>query len=170
LVILKPYRAGEASGGALRDQPLFTRKHALGRLLGSDRAGLLISQSIDAPADVAFQHICRLGLEGIVSKKLGSRYEFGTIFTLAQDDQSQRTSAAAARTTGLARIGRGEGRHGHLRRCAPRANLAPPAFLEARHERLRRLAVPVAQSSEEAPDAQRHASHDPNGRCGGGDL
>jgi bifunctional non-homologous end joining protein LigD len=77
LVILKPYRAGEASGGALRDQPLFTRKHALGRLLGSDRAGLLISQSIDAPADVAFQHICRLGLEGIVSKKLGSRYEFG---------------------------------------------------------------------------------------------
>jgi len=42
-----------------------------------DRAGLLISHPIDAPADVAFKHICQLGLEGIVSKKLGSKYESG---------------------------------------------------------------------------------------------
>jgi ATP-dependent DNA ligase len=37
----------------------------------------LTSQPIDAPADVAFQHICQHGLEGIVSKKLGSKYESG---------------------------------------------------------------------------------------------
>lgn len=42
-----------------------------------DRAGLLTSQPIDAPADVSFKHICQLGLEGIVSKKLGSKYESG---------------------------------------------------------------------------------------------
>jgi hypothetical protein len=43
--------------------------------LGADRAGLLISQPIYSPVDIAFQHIGRLGLEGVVSKKLGSRYE-----------------------------------------------------------------------------------------------
>jgi bifunctional non-homologous end joining protein LigD len=53
------------------------RKDALNHLLGADRAGLLISQPIDAPADLTFEHICQLGLEGIVSKKLGSRYESG---------------------------------------------------------------------------------------------
>ena len=53
------------------------RKDTLNRLLGKDRAGLLTSRPIDAPADVAFRHICQLGLEGIVSKKIGSRYESG---------------------------------------------------------------------------------------------
>jgi len=67
----------ELDGEDLRREPIETRKHALTRLLGKDRAGLLISQPIDAPADVAFQYICRLGLEGIVSKKFGSRYESG---------------------------------------------------------------------------------------------
>jgi hypothetical protein len=37
----------------------------------------LISHPIEATADVAFKHICQLGLEGIVSKKIGSRYESG---------------------------------------------------------------------------------------------
>jgi bifunctional non-homologous end joining protein LigD len=67
----------ELDGEDLRGEPIEARKHALTRLLRKDRAGLLISQPIDAPADVAFKHICQLGLEGIVSKKLGSRYESG---------------------------------------------------------------------------------------------
>src|SRR4051794_30960765 len=65
----------ELDGQDLRRDPIEARKRALNKLLGSDRAGLLISQPIDAPADVAFKHICQLGFEGIVSKKLGSRYE-----------------------------------------------------------------------------------------------
>src|SRR5262245_48918586 len=67
----------ELDGKDLRGEAIEVRKHALTRLLGKDRAGLLISQPIDAPADVAFKHVCQLGLEGIVSKKLGSRYEAG---------------------------------------------------------------------------------------------
>src|SRR5262249_31392604 len=35
---------------------------------------------------------------------------------------------------------------------------------------LRRQILHVAQPSEEAPDAQRHSIHDPDRRCGGGDL
>jgi bifunctional non-homologous end joining protein LigD len=29
------------------------------------------------PADVVFRHACKMGLEGIVSKRLGSRYKSG---------------------------------------------------------------------------------------------
>lgn len=67
----------ELDGEDLRGEPIEKRKHALTQLLGKDRAGLLISQPIDAAADVAFKHVCQLGLEGIVSKKVGSRYESG---------------------------------------------------------------------------------------------
>jgi bifunctional non-homologous end joining protein LigD len=67
----------ELDGEDLRREPIERRKRVLEQLLGQDRAGLLISQPIDATADVAFKHICQLGLEGIVSKKLGSRYESG---------------------------------------------------------------------------------------------
>jgi hypothetical protein len=31
----------------------------------------------DLSADVLFRHACKLGLDGIVSKRLGSRYRFG---------------------------------------------------------------------------------------------
>jgi bifunctional non-homologous end joining protein LigD len=67
----------ELDGEDLRGEPIEVRKHALTQLLRKDRAGLLISHPIDAAADVEFQHICQLGLEGIVSKKLGSKYESG---------------------------------------------------------------------------------------------
>ena len=67
----------ELDGQDLRGEPIEVRKKALNDLLRKDRGGLLISQPIDAPADVAFEHICQLGLEGIVSKRLGSKYESG---------------------------------------------------------------------------------------------
>ena len=59
----------ELDGEDLRGEPIEKRKASLNQLLGADRAGLLISQPIDAPADVAFRHICQLGLEGIVSNR-----------------------------------------------------------------------------------------------------
>ena len=67
----------ELDGEDRRGEPIEVRKRTLTRLLRKDRAGLLISQPIDVSADIAFQHICRLGFEGIVSKKLGSKYESG---------------------------------------------------------------------------------------------
>ena len=67
----------ELDGEDLRRKAIEIRKNALSQQLGKDRRGLLMSQPIAAPADVAFQHICLLGLEGIVSKKVGSKYESG---------------------------------------------------------------------------------------------
>jgi bifunctional non-homologous end joining protein LigD len=66
----------ELDGEDIRGEPIEKRKAILNQLLAADRAGLLISQPIEAPADVAFQHVCQLGLEGIVSK-LSSKYESG---------------------------------------------------------------------------------------------
>jgi len=39
--------------------------------------GLLLNEHITEPGDVVFRHACRLGLEGIVSKRLGSPYRSG---------------------------------------------------------------------------------------------
>jgi ATP-dependent DNA ligase len=38
---------------------------------------LPLSERLEQPGDVVFQHACRMGLEGIVSKRLGSRYRSG---------------------------------------------------------------------------------------------
>jgi ATP-dependent DNA ligase len=38
---------------------------------------LHLNEHIAEPGDVVFRHACKLGLEGIVSKRLGSRYRSG---------------------------------------------------------------------------------------------
>jgi bifunctional non-homologous end joining protein LigD len=38
---------------------------------------LLLNEHIDEPGDVVFRHACKLGLEGIVTKHLGSPYRSG---------------------------------------------------------------------------------------------
>jgi bifunctional non-homologous end joining protein LigD len=53
------------------------RKHQLTELLRRAAAGLQICEHIDQPGDVVFAHACKLGCEGIVSKRLGSRYRRG---------------------------------------------------------------------------------------------
>jgi hypothetical protein len=39
--------------------------------------GLRINEHLPYPGDVVFRHACKMGLEGIVSKRLGSRYASG---------------------------------------------------------------------------------------------
>jgi bifunctional non-homologous end joining protein LigD len=47
------------------------------RLLRRAKPGLRLNEHIDEPGDIVFRHACRMGLEGIVSKRLGSRYRSG---------------------------------------------------------------------------------------------
>jgi bifunctional non-homologous end joining protein LigD len=50
----------------------------LGQLLRwSAQIGLQLKDHIAEPGDAVFRHACKLGLEGIVSKRLGSRYTSG---------------------------------------------------------------------------------------------
>ena len=49
----------------------------LAKLLRGAKLGLQLNEHLAEPGDVVFRHACRLGLEDIISKRLGSRYVSG---------------------------------------------------------------------------------------------
>ena len=64
-------------GEDVRQRPLEERRDRLARLVrGVD--GILFSQAIEAEGAIVFAHACKLGLEGIVSKRALSLYRSGT--------------------------------------------------------------------------------------------
>ena len=68
----------ELDGDDLRLDPLEARKDALATLLMSAARGLRLNEHLDEEdGPPVFQHACKLGLEGIVSKHRGSRYHSG---------------------------------------------------------------------------------------------
>ena len=67
----------EIDGLDLRCEPIEERKAELARLLVSCRPALVLNRVFDAPGPDVFQHACKLGCEGIVSKRCGSRYVAG---------------------------------------------------------------------------------------------
>ena len=67
----------ELGGKDLRRSPLEDRKRALFKLLRKATWALHFNDHIDEPGDIVFRHACKLGFEGIVSKRLGSPYVSG---------------------------------------------------------------------------------------------
>jgi bifunctional non-homologous end joining protein LigD len=68
----------ELNGQDLRREPIESRKRELSKLLRwSAQIGLQLNEHIAEPGNVVFRHACKLGFEGIVSKRLGSRYRSG---------------------------------------------------------------------------------------------
>jgi bifunctional non-homologous end joining protein LigD len=67
----------ELNGQDLRRKPIEVRKATLARLLKKAQVGLQFNEHITVPGDIVLRHACKLGLEGIVSKKLGSYYVSG---------------------------------------------------------------------------------------------
>ena len=61
----------------LRRLPLEERKAALSRLLEAGDPVLRFSGQLDQRGGEVFEHACRLGIEGIVSKRKGSPYQAG---------------------------------------------------------------------------------------------
>jgi ATP-dependent DNA ligase len=61
----------------LRREPIEDRKGELAKLLRHAKSGLQLNEHISEPGDIVFRHACKLGLEGIVSKRLGSPYRSG---------------------------------------------------------------------------------------------
>jgi bifunctional non-homologous end joining protein LigD len=63
-------------GDDLRERPLEDPRAALSHLVaGVDN--IQFSAALEAEGVIAFAHACQLGLEGIVSKRAGSRYRSG---------------------------------------------------------------------------------------------
>jgi bifunctional non-homologous end joining protein LigD len=68
----------ELDGTDLRREPIETRKATLVSILRKSRLGVRMNEHMEHSAGaVVFQHACKMGLEGIVSKRLGSRYRSG---------------------------------------------------------------------------------------------
>jgi bifunctional non-homologous end joining protein LigD len=75
-VFLYAFDLLELDGQDLRREPFETRKATLTSLLRGSLPGLL-NEHLVQPGELVFRHACKLGLEGIVSKRLGSPYRSG---------------------------------------------------------------------------------------------
>ena len=64
-------------GEDLRHLPFAKRKAALRKLLKADRGGIQYVEHAEGHGDQLFDAACKLGLEGIVSKKLDAPYRSG---------------------------------------------------------------------------------------------
>ena len=68
----------EHDGDDLRDLPLIKRKRRLARLIGSaKRRAIQFVEHLTGDGPTVFEHVCRLGLEGIVSKRTDAPYRSG---------------------------------------------------------------------------------------------
>jgi bifunctional non-homologous end joining protein LigD len=67
----------ELDGNDLRREPFEVRKQTLASLLRGSLPGVQFNAHLMHPGDTVFEHACKMGLEGIVSKRLGSRYRSG---------------------------------------------------------------------------------------------
>ena len=77
-VFLYAFDLIELDGDDLRREPLVVRKATLASLLARAASGLRLNEHLDEQdGPLVFQHACRLGLEGIVSKRRNSAYRSG---------------------------------------------------------------------------------------------
>jgi bifunctional non-homologous end joining protein LigD len=67
----------ELDGKDLRREPIEKRKELLADLLRGSKLGIVLNEVYEEDGAIVFREACRLGCEGIVSKKLGSIYRRG---------------------------------------------------------------------------------------------
>jgi bifunctional non-homologous end joining protein LigD len=77
-VFLYAFDLIELDGDDLRRDPLAVRKTTLASVLARAAPGLRLNEHLDAEdGPLVFAHACKMGLEGIVSKRRDSRYRSG---------------------------------------------------------------------------------------------
>jgi bifunctional non-homologous end joining protein LigD len=67
----------ELEGEDLRRSPIEYRKHKLAKLVRGPHPGIVLNEHYEGDGEIVFEHACKLGCEGIVSKRLGSTYRSG---------------------------------------------------------------------------------------------
>jgi bifunctional non-homologous end joining protein LigD len=82
----------ELNGDDLRGDPLAARKATLTTVLARVGHGIWFNDHIEDDGPTVFRHACKLGLEGIVSKRKGSPYRSGR----SPDWLKMKNSACAA--------------------------------------------------------------------------
>src|SRR5260370_262176 len=76
-VFLYAFDLIELNGDDLRRDPLDVRKATLASVLAKAAPGLRLNEHIEADGPTVFAHACKMGLEGIVSKRKASSYRSG---------------------------------------------------------------------------------------------
>jgi bifunctional non-homologous end joining protein LigD len=76
-VFLYAFDLIELDGDDLRRDPFQVRKAALASVLAKAGPGLRFNEHIEADGPTVFAHACKMGLEGIVSKRKDSTYRSG---------------------------------------------------------------------------------------------
>jgi bifunctional non-homologous end joining protein LigD len=61
----------------LRRSSIEYRKRKLAKLLRRPQLGIVLNEHYEGDGEIIFKHACKLGCEGIVSKRLGSLYRSG---------------------------------------------------------------------------------------------
>jgi bifunctional non-homologous end joining protein LigD len=67
----------ELNGDDLRRDPLQVRKATLASILAKARPGIRLNEHIEGDGPTVFAHACKMGLEGIVSKRKDSACRSG---------------------------------------------------------------------------------------------
>jgi bifunctional non-homologous end joining protein LigD len=67
----------ELDGRDLRRRPIEERKELLTQLLRGSNPSIVLNEHYEGDGEIVFNLACKLGCEGIVSKKLGSIYRRG---------------------------------------------------------------------------------------------
>jgi bifunctional non-homologous end joining protein LigD len=67
----------ELDGRDLRREPIEKRKVLLAKLLKGSNLSIVLNEHFEEDGAIVFREACRLGCEGIVSKRLGSSYRSG---------------------------------------------------------------------------------------------
>jgi len=96
-VFLYAFDLIELNGDDLRRDPLEVRKATLASVLARGGHGLRLNEYIEADGPTVFAHACRMGLEGIVSKRKNSPYRSGPSRDWLKSKNSE--SAAVRRET-----------------------------------------------------------------------
>jgi bifunctional non-homologous end joining protein LigD len=76
-VVLIAFDLIELDGEDLRRSPIEHRKRQLAKLARSPHPGIVLNEVFEGDGDILFEHACKLGCEGVVSKRLGSPYRSG---------------------------------------------------------------------------------------------
>jgi bifunctional non-homologous end joining protein LigD len=67
----------ELDGRELRREPIEERKRLLGKLLRGSHLSIVLNEHFTEDGAIVFREACKLGCEGIVSKRFGSPYRSG---------------------------------------------------------------------------------------------
>ena len=67
----------ELDGEDLRRRPIEDRKRKLAKLVRTPHPGIVLNEYYKGDGEIVFEYACKLGCEGIVSKRLGSPYRSG---------------------------------------------------------------------------------------------